>query len=85
MSDIAERLTPATYQPVRIALVERDGVIVAEADFIIRNVNGDQIEWDHPAVTLTAGEQSTFLTWFLEKLAAYEAASNLTRWTGEVS
>ncbi len=82
MSDIISRLTPTTYQPVRIALEERDGAIVAEADFIIRNANGEQIEWDHPEVTLTAGEQSTFLAWFLGKLSDYETATGLTRWTG---
>ncbi len=83
MSDIITRLTPTTYQPTRIALEERDGTIVAYADFLIRNASGDQLGWDHPEVALTAGEQSTFLAWFLGKLADYEAANpTLTRWTG---
>jgi len=83
MSDVIARNTPTTYEPTRIALQQNEaGEIVAMADMAIRNADGRIIDSDHPTVTLTAGEQSTFLTWFLEKLAEYETATGLTVWTG---
>jgi len=75
---IIEQLTPTHYFPQRIAF-ERDGEggIVATADFPIYNINGRRVGTDHPAVTLTPGELSTFLAWYNAKAAAYETATGL--------
>jgi len=79
---VIERNTPTEYEPSRIALRQNEvGDIVAAADFAIYNVDGQIIDTDHPSVTLTAGEASVFLTWFLGKLTEYEAATGLTRHT----
>lgn len=38
---------------------------------------------DHPATTLTSQEETAFLNWLVGKLNDYEAATGLTRYTGE--
>ena len=77
---IIDQLTPVYYRPTRIALVpDGEGGIVAMADFAIYNADGEALATDHPSVTLAAGEQSTFLAWFNDKLAAYETATGLER------
>ena len=75
-----ERYLPTQYRPLRIALeADGEGGIVATADFQVFNAAGDVVGVEHPTVTLTAGEQSTFLAWFNGKLAEYEAATGLTK------
>ena len=49
------------------------------ADFEILNIDGGIIDFDHPTVTLTAGEFDAFLTWFNAKCALYETATGLER------
>ena len=79
---LSEQYTPPTYRPLRIVLEQNsEGEIIALADFELYNTLGKPIGIDHPEVVLSAGEQSTFLAWFLDKLAAYETATGLTRQT----
>jgi hypothetical protein len=83
MSDPITRNTPVYFDPRRISLEEEDGVVTATADFWLRNASGAIIDDDHPSITMTSGEQATFLAWVLGKFSLYETATGLTRWTGD--
>ena len=89
MADVIERNLPTYYELQRIAFQLEDGVIVARADFAIRNGEGEVIDNDHPETALTAGEKSTFRAWVLDKLEDYEdytesLGRRLVRWTPPV-
>ena len=81
---VIERNTPVWYSLRRICFqMDAENNIVATADLVIRNSEGQVIDDDHPDTTLTAGERTAFTTWILGELTAYETATGLTRYTGE--
>ena len=87
MANVIERNQPTYYELRRIAFqLDSANNIVAMADLSIRNADGDPIDEDHPATTLTPGEADTFKNWVLAKLAEYEdytesLGRRLERWT----
>jgi len=84
MGDIFRRNKPKWYNPVNISFsLNAENDIVAEAYFVILNPDGDTIDQDHPTVTLTPAQRSAFVSWFLSQCEAYEAATGLTRYTGD--
>lgn len=78
MSAIIDRLTPTHYRLMRIAFELCEGVVVAQGDFAIYNIDGVQIITDNVMTFLNTQEQVTFLAWVNGKIAAYEAATGLS-------
>lgn len=84
---IVDDLTPKKYKPVRLVVEIRPDVtltidsITLHSDVDILNVNDRALGRDHPTPQTTTAQKNAFLTWIQTNLAAYEAATGLTRYT----
>lgn len=81
---LIEDLTPAHYQLQRIGL-QRDGSdVVAIADLTIYSATGKMLAVHNPTTTLTPAEKQALAAFVARELAAFEAATGLTEWTGPI-
>lgn len=73
-------LTPAYYRLLRIG-VQQDGAnVIAIADMQILNAEGRVLATHSPSTTLTAQEKQALVNFVNRELAAFEAATGLTKW-----
>lgn len=81
MSIIAD-LTPVHFKLVAFGIEKReDGSLRAVGDFEILNAEGRAVDRRSAEATLSAGEETAFLTWLNAKLDQYATASGgLTQW-----
>jgi hypothetical protein len=85
MPTITERLTPTQYGNVRLVVqVANDETLTTDslsvhADIQVFNTAGQILETDNPTPQATPTQLAAFLAWVNTNLAAYEAATGLTR------
>jgi len=77
---LAEELTPTTYELVRIGLQQEGTNVVAIADIKIRNAAGRVLKMHNPETILLPGEKAALVTFVNRELAAFGAATGLTKW-----
>ena len=80
MTTITEKLTPKTYELIRIGLQREGADVVALADLRIRNAADETLMIDNPSTTLTPSEKSVLAAFVNRELALFEASSGLTEW-----
>jgi hypothetical protein len=77
---IVTDLTPTQYSLIRIGLQQDDTGVVAIADIRIYNADGQQLATHNPSTTLTTNEKQVLAGFVNRELAAFEAATGLTKY-----
>ena len=74
-------LTPTQYELIRIGIQREGTEVVAIADMWIYNADGRRLTTHNPSTTLTQNEKQVLLGFVNRNLAAFEAATGLTKYT----
>lgn len=77
---IVADLTPTQYELIRIGLQREETEVVAIADMWIYNADGRRLTTHDPSTTLTQNEKQVLAGFVNRNLAAFEAASGLTKY-----
>ena len=73
-------LTPTHYSLTRIGLQHEGTSVVVIADMFIYNVDGRRLTTHNPSTTLTQNEKQVLAGFVNRELAAFEAATGLTKY-----
>lgn len=79
MSIVAD-LAPTQYKLIRIGLQQEGTEVVAIADMWIYNAAGQRLTTHNPSTTLTPSEKQVLVGFVNRELAAFEAATGLTKY-----
>ena len=77
---IVTDLTPTQYELIRIGLQREGTEVIAIADMWIYNAAGQRLTTHNPSTTLTTNEKQVLVGFVNRNLAAFEAASGLTKY-----
>ena len=77
---IVTDLTPTQYSLIRIGLQQEGTKVVAIADMWIYNAAGRRLATHNPGTTLTTNEKQVLAGFVNRELAAFEAATGLTKY-----
>ena len=79
---IVADLTPTQYSLIRISLQRSNGAVLVVGDMEIYNAAGQVIASHNASTTLTPSEEQMLATFVTRELAAFEAATGLTKCVG---